>query len=103
MSAESEVLHRIIEGDLGEADRLLREFLPGELRELQNSVEILDTAVRDALAYVRTAALPANAIDRCATPGHVHVRPQSISTENCCTIIGRTVVPFAESEGNTDG
>lgn len=63
----------------------------------------------DALAMVETdheEALRAEAIhdevhrnpdsrvtDRCVTPGHVHVHPESIHVENGCTLIPRTVAP----------
>lgn len=33
--------------------------------------------------------------DRCVTPGHVHVHPDTIRTDNGCTLLGRTVAPPA--------
>lgn len=42
----------------------------------------------------RVAQNPAyGAAERCVTPGHVHVQADTISAENDCTIIPRTVAP----------
>lgn len=49
MSAESDALHAVIEGDPAGAQRVLETFYPGELRELINALEMLDSLARDVL------------------------------------------------------
>ncbi len=49
MSAEAAVLHAIIEDDRDRAIELLRDFLPGELRALRQSLQKLDAAIADEL------------------------------------------------------
>lgn len=50
MSAESEALHRIIEGDPAEAYRILCDFLPGELQAFRDQLESLRYLAGEALA-----------------------------------------------------
>lgn len=49
LSAEGALLHAVIDDDLDEARRRIRDMLPGEVRSLQRSVHTLSDLLNEAI------------------------------------------------------
>jgi hypothetical protein len=52
-SAEAEVLHAVIEGNQEKARHLLKEFLPGELVQLEDAMYMVEELIEERLAEIK--------------------------------------------------
>jgi hypothetical protein len=70
MTAEARALHAMLDDDWDEAERILRDFLPGELRELERACGQLGVLCadvrRDPLQSVEAGSLDTVPPDRAA-------------------------------------